>query len=374
MSGTKEKSAALRWAVYAAVIIVAAASFFTIRFLTSAGMFTSFREEITADCSTIEAVPGPEDIVIDRERALAFVSAVDRRKIAAGGPGSQAIRGGIYVIDLSEASDAWALRPVTALEPADFRPHGIDLYVSEEGQRFLFVVNHPSDGTHDVEIFEVLEGGLLEHRRTVSSELFIHPNDVHAVGPDAFYLTNDHGSSSNFGRLLEDFFLADRGNLVYWEGDEGRVVADGFTYANGVNSSPDGTKLYVAETLDMTLRIFTRDIETGALEPFETVYLGTGVDNIDVQEDGRLLIGAHPSLTDFLAHANDPAELSPSQIVEMTPRAGGGGEARTLLLDKGDLLSGLATAAGYNGLMLASGVFEPKILVCAQESAAEETE
>jgi len=36
------------------------------------------------------------------------------------------------------------------------------------------------------------------------------PNDVIPVGPRAFYVTNDHGNTSELGRLVEEYLLENR--------------------------------------------------------------------------------------------------------------------------------------------------------------------
>src|SRR5690606_23538549 len=75
-----------RWQIvgYVALALVIVVSVVAWRFLAAAGYFTGIRQEIAADCRAIPAVPGPEDIVIDRERGIAYVSAYDRRAVQAG--------------------------------------------------------------------------------------------------------------------------------------------------------------------------------------------------------------------------------------------------------------------------------------------------
>lgn len=356
-----------RWLAIGALVLVLAVSFVVVRFLTAAGEFTTFNREIPAACQTLAAVPGPEDIVVDVERGLAFVSATDRRAIAMGGAAADAIRGGIYVVDLNEPVEDWALRPVTDNSPQDFRPHGIGLYIGADGARALFVVNHPAGGPDTVEIFYIAPDGRLAHRRTVTDPAFVALNDVQPVGPDSFYATNDHGSDGRLASMVEDLLMLDRANLVYFDGETAHVVVDGLTYANGVNVSPDGQTVYVTETGDMVLRAYARDAATGALTLADYVALGTGLDNIDVQPDGTLLIAAHPNLVDFVRHAGDPKAPSPSQVVLIEPAADGGGTARTLYLDFGEEMSGASVAAGYGEVMLIGTVFEPKILVCQRD-------
>ncbi|MGB6085969.1 SMP-30/gluconolactonase/LRE family protein [Parvibaculum sp.] len=348
---------------FVALALVVIVSVLGWRFLSAAGYFTGIRQEIAATCRAIPAVPGPEDIQIDHERKLAFISGYDRRAVSAGAPGSDAIRGGIYVIDLSEPQEDWSLRPVTPNVPARFRPHGISLYKDENGVNRLFAVNHPAGGPETVEIFDIEEDGTLTHVHSVTSDAFISLNDVVAVGPESFYATNDHGTRNPLGQLLGDFTLMRNSTIVYFDGEKADVVADKVLYANGINVSEDGRLVYVASALGMSVYIYERDIETGKLLLQGAVRLGTGVDNIDIQPDGTLLIGAHPNIIAFLSHASDPEKHSPSQVVRLEPKEK---RAGTIYLNFGEEISGISVAAGYGDVMLLGQVFEPEVLVCSQ--------
>jgi len=360
-----------RWLTYSGLAVFAvvfAGSVLTWRFLSAAGYFTEITTEVPADCREIPSVPGPEDIAVDRTRGVAFVSAYDRRAVMAGGKGSDAVRGGIYLIDLNKPREEWALRPVTPQEPDSFRPHGISLYEGADGVRRLFVVNHPADASSDILIYDIADDNSLTLARTVHSTLIVSPNDVVAVGPDSFYATNDHGTASPTGKMVDDFLLLRNGNVVYYDGNEMRVAADMMGYPNGINVSPDGTRVYVATTMEAALRVYSRDPATGALTSVDFVRLGTGTDNIDVLPDGTLLIGAHPDLIQFLEHSEDPQALSPGQVVRVEPDPKGGGKAGTIYLNKGEQISGVSVAAGYKDQMLIGAVFQPKILACKQST------
>lgn len=354
-----------RIAGYILLALIVIASVLVWRFLSAAGYFTGIRQEIAADCRAIEAVSGPEDIAIDHERGLAYVSAYDRRAVMSGADGSQAVRGGIYVIDLKEPAADWVLYPVTPAEPARFRPHGISLHAGPDGARRLFAVNHPAGGSETVEIFDVAEDGSLSHAKSVTDLHFISLNDVVAVGPDSFYATNDHGTRPGLMRTIGDGLLLRNANVVYYDGTEARVAADTIAFPNGINVSPDGKTVYVASTIGMSMYVYARDAATGELTGADHVRLGTGVDNIDVQPDGTLLIGAHPKLLDFVSHASDPSALSPSQVVRIEP---GEKKAATIYLDFGEEISGISVAAGYGDKMLLGQVFEPRVLVCTQST------
>ena len=88
-----------------------------------------------------------------------------------------------------------------------------------------------------------------------------------------------------------------------------------------------------------------------------------GLDNIDVDSDGNLWIGAHPRLLDFLGHAQDPKKLSPSAVVKVTP-AGDSTSFETIYVNTGEELSGSSVAVHDKGRLVIGAVFDPKYLNC----------
>ena len=345
-------------------LVLAVASIFTWRFLAAMGYFTAIKQEVAAQCAVVPSPPGPEDIQVDRDAHQAFVAASDRRALMAG---NKAARGGVYVIDLSAPVAEWQLHPVTAAEPADFHPHGLSLYKGADGSRRLFVVNHRSDGVESVDIFDVAGDGMLTLVRSVTDPLLVSPNDVVAVGPESFYATNDHGTANKTEGMLEDFMLSRSADFVYYDGSKMSIAGDRLLFPNGINVSKDGKTIYVAESLGLSLHLYDRNIATGELTPRDYTPMGTGLDNIDVAEDGSLLIAAHPKMTAFLAHARDASDLSPSQVIRVElAKEGEGGRAGTIYLNLGQQISGATVAAGYGDLMLIGNAFDPNILVCQQ--------
>jgi arylesterase/paraoxonase len=351
-----------RWLILGAVLALTLLSIITWRYYAAAGAFTAIKSEIAAACHVLSAPPGPDDIEIDRARGQAFAAAQDRRALNAG---ANAARGGVYLIDLTQPVDQWRVRPVTAMEPADFHPQGLSLYLGPDGKRRLFVVNRRSSGKSTVEIFDVAADGGLTLARSVESDFLIAPNDVVAVGPDSFYVTNTHDTASGTWAWIDDMLLARTGNVVYFDGKAARQVADRLAYANGINKSADGKTIYVTESLGLALHLYTRDPMTGTLTPTDYSRMGSSLDNIDVEPDGALLIASHPKLTSLHSHMKDASELSPSQVirVELLP---GGGRAGTIYLNLGHEISGATVAAGYKDWMLLGNAYDPNILVCKQ--------
>ncbi|MEW5723231.1 MAG: SMP-30/gluconolactonase/LRE family protein [Thermodesulfobacteriota bacterium] len=339
------------------LILVLALGGFAVKTYYQAGELKDLKPYSRWDCRKTTGLPGSEDITIDPRTGLAFISAADFRARNLEG---KYPRGDVYGYDLAAAEPA--LVNLTASFERPFFPHGLGLYQAPDGGATLFVVNHQPEASY-VEIFD-LAGGRLAHRRTVSGPLLHSPNDVIPVGPDRFYVTNDHGSTSKPGRTLEEYLQLARAQVLYFDGQNFSLVAGGLAYANGVNLSPDGGRLYVAETVGRRLRVYDRDQASGGLKPAGVHDLDTGADNIEVDAAGRLWIGCHPKLLTFVGYSKDPAKHSPSQVVRAEVVPGHGFVAVTEYLNLGEEISGSSVGAAYGDFLLIGSVFDDCFLAC----------
>jgi arylesterase/paraoxonase len=190
------------------------------------------------------------------------------------------------------------------------------------------------------------------------------PNDVLAVGDNAFYSTNDHGSDTGLGKMAEDYLQLARSYVVFYDGEKFRIVAEGLGYANGINMSPDGQTVYVAATVGQKIYVYDRDRTTGDLSRRTVIEAGTGVDNIEIDRQGDLWIGSHPKLLTFVKHSKDPEVLSPSQVIKVEKKASGQYEIREIYMNNGKPLSGSSVAAVFEDYLLIGAVFEERFLLC----------
>lgn len=319
----------------------------------ASGVLEELKPLLVERCERVSVAPGTEDVTFDPASGLAFVSAADRRGNA---------RGGIYLLDPRRPD---SLRLVSTDAPEDFHPHGISLWTGAGGERRLFVVNHPAAGGHTVEIFDVAadsddEPGL-RHVETVAYPALSSPNDVLAVGPRAFYATNDRAWSDSPLEMVEGYLGLPIASVSYFDGKEGRLVARGIAFANGINASPDGRTVYVAEVLGRRVRVYERDQASGDLEPRRSLPVPTAPDNIEVAADGTLWIGGHPRIFDFLAHADDPSRTAPSHVVRVDPATGA---AETVLVSLAGELSASSVAAVHDDVLVVGAVFDGHVLVC----------
>lgn len=354
--------------IWVGVGCLALLSILVVRLLSQFGQFTTLEPRFAGSCQRLGGVTGAEDIVIDRARNVAYLSAMDRRARQAG----EDIRGEIFQLDLDNV--AAGFKPLTGGIPADFRPKGIDLFTDPvSGEQQIFAVSLPAEGDNRVEIFDILtdEGRVsLRHAKSVRDPLIRTPNDVGAAALNAFYVSNDQKAAAHgWGSFFENIFRADSTDLVYFDGEVARVVAEELTFPNGVAVDPIDNTVYVAETLDFRMRVYDRNPETGALtlrpDTEGRVYLGTAPDNIDLNPDGSLWVAAHPKSLRFFNYARSPEALAPSQVVLVTPNPDGpGGMVDQVYLNKGEEIAGATVAAAHNGQMLVGSIFDDHILLC----------
>ena len=298
------------------------------------------------------SIPGTEDIDIDRDNGLLFISSTNRRE-------NNSKTDGIYLLDLKKEGST--PRKLITTYSGDFHPHGISLY-KQDSTLYLHAVNHKDNGDF-IEMFE-FRNNILIHLLSISSEQMCCPNDVVAVGKFMCYITNDHGYPSGIKRTLEDYLKIPKAYILYYNGNTFSKAFEGLNYANGIDISPDGSLLYATHTTGQEMLTFQIDKSSGEISLLDRKDLNTGVDNIDVDADGNIWIGCHPKLFDFVAHAKDSTQYSPSQVVRLIP----GKEVHTeyhvdeIFLDDGKTISGSSVGLHYQGELFIGVVFDRKLM------------
>ncbi len=334
------------------VFLFVVLSVFWWRTMLWTGQLKGVQAHFDGQCKSAASIVGAEDLVIDREQRLVYISSHDRRNPTSAGS--------LWVMPVDAPETA---RPLVLpdLGGALFAPHGMDLLITEDGSRFLFMIDHGLAPKQLVRLFKVV-GETVTLVRTFESPELYSPNDIAAISETQFYVTNDNreelGSLDAFMAVL---FKRKTGNVVWMDDGEAKAVADGFSYANGIAVSNDLSQLYVSATITQDLRIFDRDTQTGELTLVDSIFLDSGLDNIDVDADGSLWIGSHPRLFDFSAHAGDATKDSPSQVFHINLKDKSISE---VFLSDGADLSASSVAAKIDNLIFMGGVFDAQILTC----------
>lgn len=298
---------------------------------------------------------GVEDIEINREQGFLILSSDDRAARRDG----NTVQGGLYLMRL----DGLTFTPVLLSQDFNkaFYPHGISMLELAADKHRIWAINHV-DRKHTIEVFDLYHSDSLIHIETLQNELMISPNDVVALSENELYYTNDHGKTSNLGILAENYLGLRASNVVHVKNGNYRVVAEDIAYANGINYDQNRSLMFVASPRDFMVKVYNRQ-ENGDLDFIENVDAGTGVDNIEFDEQGALWIGCHPSLLSFTSYAAGKKPFSASEVIKINYSGTGDYEQTTLYLDDGSHMAAATVAPIYQGKVFVGNVMDDHFLV-----------
>ncbi len=347
----------LKYGLITLASLVAVLAVFVLWIYASGGGFKTIEHQFAGTCEPVTGPGSTEDIAIDRDTGLALLSTRIRPAPLEGAHG--------FIVLYNIASGAQSFQEALMPGPDDFTPHGISLFKDQNGNKRLFVINHRADDEESIEIYDMAADGRFTHVETIRDPLLTSPNNLVAVGPRQFYVANDAGASGGLSQMLDMSFGIGFLNLIYYDGQEMRVVDDGVSFGGGIAASADGSQIYVAFTTAHTIDVYDRDATSGDLNYRTSVDLDMSPDNIDVAEDGSLWVAGHPSSIALGKHfASRGQSASPSQVSRIPMADGDPGTPEDIYLDPGDELTASSVAATYNGKMLVGSITARKFLLC----------
>ena len=326
---------------------------FVVYTLVSTGFFRTVENQFDGSVLHTYKLKGAEDLTISYADSFAIVSATDRVVF----PPEKEEEGDLHLLDLSQPN--LVLKRLTGAFKGAFAPHGISMYKTDSLYT-VAAINHTPEG-HSIEIFEWSDYHFT-HIETLSDPSMISPNDLVMIDRNRFYFTNDHRHPDGLGRFLEDYAGRAISKVVKYNGKTFREVAEGITYANGINYDASRQLLYVASPRKFLVKVYSRN-EDNSLEFIEDIPCGTGVDNIEIDPEGHLWIGAHPNLLRFAAYAKGNKPTAPSEIIKVEYRGKGDYSVESLFTDDGNLMSGSSVAAPFGDLILTGNVMDSKFLI-----------
>jgi arylesterase/paraoxonase len=195
--------------------------------------------------------------------------------------------------------------------------------------------------------------------------LLVSPNDIFAVGPDRFYVTNDHVTKTKLGRFTEDYLIWPHADLLYFNGTNFRISVQRMAFPNGVYVTPDGAHLYVTLTNDRRLIAFSREPFFGNVTEIGSLSIPARLDNISADAQGRLIIAGHPSLIRVNQFRADPGKPSPSEVFRVTlDKSGVPTGYETIFADDGGRIGASSSAAMVGKRLLIGSVLDNKMLDC----------
>ncbi len=326
-----------------------------------------------------EIVFGSEDMEIDAENGLAFISAYNRSLVAAEvEAGGEISEGGMYVWDLNAYppnAEYIEVRDIssTVREQVEFRPHGTSMLRGDGWWRF-FVVNHAFplvDGKPEhlgqVLVLDYLNGELAVEE-VISASIMCSPNDVASLGPKQFLVTNDHGACDEAGKFREEMMGQKTSYLLYWDGSTMRQVAGGFAYANGISISPTNpNEVYLAATREEKIHVFDGEklLSGGVHQPSDSFTVPFSPDNLTWDIDGRLIVAGFPNLYRFAAHRTGLfGDVATPAIAMAIAEPKTNPQRKVLFNNETGLMRGATVASVYGNYTIATSVFDENILIC----------
>ena len=332
-----------------------------VRMLQSHGAFVTVKPGFAGVCRGIASPTGPEDIAINAEDKLAFVSATDRRARSKGHPSPA---DGLYTYAYGTPGAALIKLAGT---PGDFHPHGISLYRSRQGGLTLMAVNHRLDGDNTIDIFtvEVANGAArLTEIGSIGGGVLVSPDALVAVDEDRFYVVNNHASKTALGRWLDDILVLPRANVLYFDGMKFRDVANGLNSPSGIVLSPDEQFLYVSESYPRALVTFERQPISGKLQKVASLSIPSNLDNARLAADGSIWLGSHPDAFAVAKYRNNPSKPASSEIFHVSLKDGIPDSAKLVYADNGQQIGASSVGAVADGHLLIGSPFDNKILNC----------
>jgi hypothetical protein len=342
-----------------ALLVVAA--IVLLRLLTANGAFAVVRTQALANCTSTPLAGPVTDLEVNRATGIAYVGVFD----SAAAADDPLLNGTILKLELNRPG----AQPVSAIAdaPRSFRPQGLSLWAHADEPTRLFVVNRPLDKQSDeletVEIFEEQADGLFHHVKTVTDPLFIHPNDVAAVGAEQFYLTNDRGARNFLTRAVEAVVRPGWSNVLYYDGAHASIALSDRVFATAITISADGLRLYLAEAGARELLIFDRDTLTGSLYWSSLIEVAGAPARLDIAEDGALWATVQPN-TWALNRSFGSGRVAPTVIVRFKAPVNGFSRAETVYANDGHEFSGGMAAVARAGRMIAGSVTEKRLFSC----------
>ncbi len=198
------------------------------------------------------------------------------------------------------ASPGWGEADCTSPPSADyFSPHGIDVAKAPDGGLALAVVNHGD--REAVEFFEIIDGvePTVEWRGCVKMPASVMTNDVALLDGGGFYVTSFMPAFEGLGfdalwNLTKISFGGATGNVLRWRPGRGLFEVPGSkgSAPNGIESSPDGREIFVAEWGGGA--VYRMRFAGDGTSVREEVAVKHNPDNLTWTRDGDLLVaGQH---------------------------------------------------------------------------------
>ncbi|MGF1463522.1 MAG: hypothetical protein ACFB2Z_10220 [Maricaulaceae bacterium] len=317
---------------------------------------------------------GVEDMAYDPWSDEVYLSAFDRRAVAdALAAGTEPPAGAVYAINarrLVTEGPAFKLAAVFDQTPNGeaLRPHGIDVLVTNYGDRRLAIIHRGYDG-------RARQVRLMVYDTTPDAPVLItdlatsalcRANDVTIKDLRTVYVSLDHGGCADWIARLEDV-TGFRGGAVarvdYADPAPALSLAvRGLGFPNGLAWSPADDGLWIAATRENALRFVPASaLEDGRVVRAQgSIRLDGAPDNLARGDDDALTLAVHPDLLALARHRADAGVPTASRALGLTPA----GQRPLVTIEPGAGFGGATVAIGVRGHIVLGAATQAGIAIC----------
>ena len=346
------------------LLIIALVVLFSLYMANRMDVFKTLTVKTPDVCSALPINGSAEDLEIDFERGIAYLSLEDRAALITGDD----IQGTVVKINLKKTP--YKVELALNQQPPHFRPHGISLYIDTNGKRHLGIINHPKNRElepENVELFSEDENGLFMHQQTITDPLFKSPNALVLMAQNKFYLGNDKGAETAFGKIQEQLGRP-MSKIIYFNGDSASVAAENLSQISGINTSKNNKYLFASETAAKRIAIFSINENNGVLKKLETIKINGSPDNINVSSNDDLIVAAIPKvmalIQHFISFQKEEIMPAPSQVFQIKWDFNSEATIEELFLSNGEDISTTSAGAIFDSKLFMGSITDKKLLIC----------
>ncbi|KAF9906393.1 Serum paraoxonase/arylesterase 2 [Linnemannia zychae] len=245
--------------------------------------------------------------------------------------------------------------------------HGLGIWDRSPTELTIFAVNHRRGGS----VIEVLEykigDKVVQYKETIRHELIHTPNDILAMGPRSFYVSNDHKYKSGTNREFEELLRRPLSNVIFHSPEGTHIAYENVVSANGITSNTDRSLIYLSGCHGAGVHVLRPTADNKLVEE-DYIKLDFYNDNpsYEPESDSVFVTGHVKPLTLTLGLKKKGVQLDgPSRIVKISRDEDGWHKVETVLEDDGTLISTGTVAAvdRQRGVMLVGTAFSNRGLV-----------
>ena len=208
--------------------------------------------------------------------------------------------------------------------------------------------------------FPIAGDGSLAAPSIQDSEALCNGNDLIVGDGGTVHMTRHLGSCGALVNIFEQMvatFGMGRAKVMRIEtAGSPRVITDKLLFANGIAPGPDAGELWVADTRSRSIRRLAGGRVVDVLE------LEGGPDNLNIADDGSLLVAVHPSPFRLFLSLKGWASTAASRLIKIAPD----GRREVIFEDDGSRYAGATSVIDVGDAYVAGSVLSPSLLVCAK--------